>query len=280
MHAPRRDRQPSISLFPMLSILSCVSGTLTLLIVGLSLGDLSPVSAGADRAAARELYVSLTGGSEALRGRLSGLERLVAEAVALGGRLERACAERERLEREAEQADAREELHALDAARLAELREREQSALEELDRLSGQLAGDEDELAGLERGAQESAGAYRIDRGSFATTGLVPSFVECTSAGLTLGLEAWDPQADPRAESLVRVPLAEIGTSASLVQYLERAAALPDSTVIFLVRPGGVFAYDAAFPVLEGRVPRHGKMPVPGTRPVDLGAFRTAPTRP
>jgi len=246
-----------------------VIGTLTLLIAGLAAGEMS--TARAESALDPQEYFELEGEIEAARPRIDELEELIAQADALAEELERARTELEELEAK------RAELVAEDADRVARAEARTLSLLAEKNRLEEELEAARARIAELkERLARLLAEKERLDleaepdalllTGGGSGEGLVPTFVECTAEGLRLSSEKTD-------DEQVVVASDRIAQSAELVRYLRGVKRTDGAIAIFLLRPGGVSAYDSAAVVARRLDAPYGHMAVPGQELLDYSLF-------
>jgi hypothetical protein len=253
----RRDDGLVVSLFPFLSVLACVIGTLTLLLAVIAIQRLGGQSLAQVRLAAQ---------LDALRGSIAAGE---ARLVELEAQL------RESAERAREQAELGARLSALglsldipleelagiaervreasDLAERARALEREQTVLAE--RVSAQ------ERALAARRAAQTRAPVIID-----PSGLGPDWrpylVDCTADYIELhhasGRESF------------RIPSGEIGVSESYRRYLRRIRAIRDAIVIFLIRPDGVATYEAAVREADQHRVRNAKLPLPGEGALDF----------
>jgi hypothetical protein len=259
----RRKRSQSISLFPFLSILACVIGTLTLMITALALGQMDN-----DTVASAEKYERarrMVEQTEAL------IERLKAEIATIEAgadetrrQLADAIVELERLKRLKESLLARidderkpdVELPDVDPEkhkqRIAQIREELAAQEEERTQLAAEL-----EKLGV--GADE---AEVIIRPGGSGVDLEPTFIECTASDIVVyDGEPW------------RVRRADLGADEKLAALFERIAAAPKATAIFLVRDDALATFHAASAVARTHRARHGKLPVIGHGKIDLSVF-------
>lgn len=237
----------SVSLFPFLSILCCVIGTLTLILAG--------IVASARGAGIGDEYVQLQTKREETLRECTELERRIAEAVALADKLAQAQKELEHWEhlKEAAAADEGARLDLL--ARLAAARSR-------LEEVSRRLQEVEDMIRYLE--SLPADGPYKILRGQEG--GKIPRFVECTREGLRL-----DANCPEAAQALVAT--GEIRNSARYTEFLASVRADDQTAAVLVLRPGGVSAYRMALVNPQKTKTPHGAMAVPSEEPVDYSDF-------
>ena len=202
MQARRKNRGPTISLFPFLSVLAVVIGTLTLIITGLSLGEITAdVLPKANESARTE----------------SGPAKLPPIARELEVRRSLDLARKQVVEKEGE---------------LAAAKRREKRVL------SFQGSGH----------------------------GRTPCFVECSEEGLLL-----DAQADGARRKLV--PPDEIGGSEVLASFLQEVKQRDGGLAVFVIRPGGVAAFDRARREMRESGAPCGYMAAPGEGELDYRLY-------
>jgi hypothetical protein len=257
MARPRRRTRLSVSLFPFLSILACVMGTLILLITASATSQVA--SGGIDL----ERYEQLEQEIEANRRRLAELSGLSEELSDLAASLDEARAREQKL------AARREELHDVlsksvpqrealraDEARVARLERELEPLRAENTRLRGELA---------EREAKRGEGKIRI-RPSGSGLGLEPHFVECRPEGIVL----YEGLGHERRE----IPAHLVQSSPEYARFLRDALFRSNASVIFLIREGGVETYDEARPLAQRHRVRFGEIPLVGSGELDFGALR------
>lgn len=253
MARPRRRTRPSVSLFPFLSVLACVMGTLILLITASATSQIA--AGGVDI----ERYEHLEQEIAESRRQLATLRDLEREVADVQGQLEKARARAEALEAERESAG---DVLARTRPLRASLDEAEQqvTALEaKLAPLQRQGAAKRGELA--ERRRQLANAPIRI-RSAGSGTGLTPQFVECRSDGIVM-YESPDWQARP-------LPLHLVPRSGEYLRFLQRVGFDRGRSVVFLVRPGGIDAYREADAVARRQGLRRGAMPITRAGEIDF----------
>jgi len=245
--ARRPSREFESSLFPFLSVLACVIGTLALMIASLAIGQ---VAEGLLRSEAEPSDVEQL---DAQRAELRALEQRFETLAHL----------------EAELAAAEAELRALgvrpdqdEAKRRREVQMRLQSAelAASLVRLEQQDEGLRASVEGLEialvrnRPGSSNAQPIRILPHGSARP-LRPYFVECREDGVRVHLESLDES--------TYLDRGSIDDVARFRAFLQRVRNTLDGTVIFLIRPNGVATYEWASE-LSGRLfVRQAKLPLP-----------------
>jgi len=253
----KRKSGQSVSLFPFLSILACVIGTLTLMITALALGqmDTDEVASGLKLDYLLRQIAQLEDRIKQLEAGADDTQKDLAKAKAELERL--LLIKKSLLEKDDEEKPKIDAPKIDDEAhkkRLAEIDE-EIKAQEELKR---------ELLAKLkELGKPPEEADVRIRPGGSGVD-LKPTFVECTADDVVM-LENAPPK---------RVRRADLTTDADFLALLDRIAADPKSTVIFLVRNDALPTYDAAHNVARSHYARNGKLPVIGHGRIDLSLFK------
>jgi len=261
----RRRAKQSISLFPFLSILACVIGTLTLLITALALGqmDTDEVASGLRLDYLKRQIKKNEDLIERLRAEIAKVE---SNADDVQKQLADAMVELERLKRLKEIAfkkmenpeEPEIEIPTVDTEahkqRIAQMEEE----LQKQEEMKSQL------LAELKERKKPPEEAEVIIQPGGSGVDLEPTFVECAASGIVV-YEGEEPR---------RVRGAELNSDEGFLALLDRIAAQPKATVIFLVRDDGLGTYYAARAVARSRYARNGKLPVIGHGKIDLSMFK------
>jgi hypothetical protein len=243
---PRR-RDFDSSLFPFLSVLACVIGTLTLLIAALALGQVAQDLLDARDESAEQVDLSTERAAlRKLAAKLEREERLAQERDAAAAELRALGIRPEESEpRRRQQVEAR-----LSAARLARLVAKLEAEAADVESAIG---GARIALVGERPG--KDAGPIRILPEGSARP-LLPFFVECRKEGFRVYHK--DLKRSFYLSRGVREDVEAFRT------YLQRVRSVRNGTVIFLIRPDGVVSYRwAAFQTGRAYV-RHAKLPLPG----------------
>lgn len=277
MAKPRKEAGEAISLFPFLSILTCVIGILMLLITAIAMARMVGTSGAQgqekpDPAIARALRINELNKRLALeRDHLNRLELEIAERDAAA---KSAAAELERARAKA--ASKPQKLSAEERKVQAE-----QAALAKLAGDAQQSAGQAKQLqAEIERTRQaieqlheqlKKEGKLPEEREvkiqpSGSGANLVASFVECMATGIVIH-EGKEP---------ARIRTADLKASPEFGRLLEQVHDKPDGIVIFLIRSDGLESYQAAQAIAQGNYVRNGKLPVVGQGRIDLSLMRGA----
>jgi hypothetical protein len=249
--AKLRDRDLASSLFPFLSVLACVIGTLALLIASLAMNQVAEGLRALDPEAPAPPEL------ETQRAAVRALEHKLAAARDVGAERAALQAELRALGIAPSTAAARQHVAArLSSAQLARRLEALQREARELD----------DALVGISRALERP-----LDRGEAGTIrihpqgrgeALRPFFVECRSEGLRIYYEDLD-------DSLFLDRKSVRGQSQFEV-FLRRARSIGNHTVVFLIRPDGVETYDWAVVTATNMSVRHAKLPLPGPGAIEF----------
>ncbi len=259
----KRSVTETVSLFPFLSILACVIGTLTLMITALALGQIERRQD--PEAVARALeHQKMQAEIRARQKEFDRFNRLLADAAALREELVLAMEELKKLEgRQKQETKKASSNRVLNARLLAEanLLERRIKELEqEPPRLRAKIRQLQAEINKRKNPPKEAAN--RIQPGGSGVD-LDPTFVECTDNGVRI-LEGGKPF----------IRRADLSKSKPFHDLLDRVAKKPKGTVIFLIRDDAVGTYNTAHSIARGRYCRDGKLPVVGKGNIDLSVFQ------
>ena len=247
MARSRKRNQTTVSLFPFLSVLACVIGTLTLLIAATAIGRI------ASDAVDIEEYENLE--DEIVRGRrqLAELTAITEEIQTLDAQIDSAKDEQSELTKDAGRARKILEREAPKRRTLAQNEDRARELEAALERARLKL----DALVERERAM---ATAPILIQPSGSGYGLEPHFAECRRNGLVIyeGIE----------RHRTEIATHRIDTSAEYRRFLRTVRLREGATVVFLIRPGGVPACDRA--AVQARAVRSGSIPLPGDGELDF----------
>lgn len=269
-----KEQGDILSLFPFLSILTCLIGTLTMLIALLAMQQ-----------------VSKTEGDKA-KIKASEQERIIAET-----RLRDYKVLKDKLQKDKLSISAVKKL-------LKELEEKRKTLLEEMERLIKEKALRMDEFAKRSKAAskaEELMGELNrfkdkiakvtveiervkieisektallatktkksvstvMVRPAGSMTGLKPTFVECTKDAVVI----YDP------EGTKRIPASVLKTDQAFNGLLGTVKANEQTTIIFLVRSEGIWTFRNASLQADAVGTRYGKLPIVGDGVLDLSLF-------
>ena len=258
----RRRNKLTVSLFPFLSVLACVIGTLTLMITALALGQMG----GEDTASALRLdfikreIKAYQQRIEALRAKLAGADSMKKRLAETRVELERLKLEKDLLFKENEKEVPKPDVEIPDVDPEAHKKRMEQLAadLKQREELMNQL------LVEIKKRKQPPEEAQVTIQPGGSGVDLEPTFVECAASGIVI--YEGDP---PR-----RVPRAAMAKDEGFLALLDRIAKQPKGTVIFLVRDDGLGTYYSASATARSHYARNGKLPAIGHGKIDLGLFK------
>jgi hypothetical protein len=259
----KAGRQPAVSLFPFLSILACVIGTLTLMIAGLAISQMdTPELASAEQLEKTKRRI------DELKTQLADLQQQIKksrsrdDATAL--KLLDKQQELYRIQKELRDLQAKELPKAPAAAAMIDTKslqqriEQLQKELTERQAAAKKLA---EELANRKKPPEE---AVVMVRPTGSGVGLKPNFVECTSTSLVLH----------QGPSPKRIRKADIASSTDYLNLVETVAKQEKERIVFLVRDDGLSTYSAASRVAQDKYARAGKIPIIGQGKLDLSMFQ------
>ncbi len=256
----RRDDH-AVSLFPFLSVLACVVGTLTLLLAAMTLQQL---------------------GGQSLAHVLLGEQHdaLLAEVASGEARLEVLEAQlRESDERAKSEDELGRRLSALGLSldisleELAGLTDRRRESLK-LDGLLRQLEAERNSLV-----TRIAARETELERKAKARVH-VPIIIDPTGLGREWRPYLFECRSDyielhrSDGELSYRIPSAEIPRSEDFRRALRRVRNIHDAIVIFLIRPDGVATCNLAWAIAEAARVRHANLPLPGEGKLDLSRLQ------
>lgn len=257
-----------MSLFPFMSILVCLIGSLTLMIALLmaTQANSEQTTETVDR---YRKFTQLQADIALQKSELDSVESLIQDAQHLSDQTRKALDEIAKLEREQQQHLQRVDANSEYARMLAEANELRKriSALEgEPATLQEQIAELEKEVERRNAGPEEAV--VQIRPGGSGVD-IEPTFVECNATGLVVHSAAQPQQI--RSGDIAQ----ETG---EFYQLLERVAGTAKGEIVFLLRPDGVHTYNAArnfarTAYTTNGYAKTGKLPVPTQGNIDLSVF-------
>ncbi|MDD4873165.1 MAG: hypothetical protein PHR77_21640 [Kiritimatiellae bacterium] len=264
MSKRNREQSDAVSLFPFLSILTCLIGTLTMLIAALALRQISPGDKGSEeeniKAEARlTTFKQIQAQINADKNEIERLKKLIEE---LEKQLRRITLDSESLKKK--KVDLEKDIEkrkkvAEIATEAGKLKTKADQLNIDIARVKKEIEAKQAELAKKKK----PVGATVTVRPSGSATGLKPFFIECTSDSIV----TYDSKESRRISKTV------LKTDAAYASLLERVKSQPDSTIIFLVRSGGILTFLEASTIADAAGTRYGKLPVVGDGMIDLGLF-------
>ena len=253
----RRHANLGVSLFPFLSVLACVIGTLTLLLAAIAIGRLGGPSLA---------WVAMA--EEVAR-----LESLIqagqAELVFLQAQIQ------ERKEQSQRAAEVGQRLTALGLA--PEVSFEELSGLVNRLREAVEVEADLQRLLTLREGlAEKIAQGEKAYSSKKRDRDAAPIIIEPSGIG-----REWQPFLVECGQDYVeyydagdgqsrRIPVEDIKQGHLLPRVFQYIRAIPRSLIVFLIRPDGIETCKEARRIAERYRVRRAELPLPGTGPLDL----------
>ena len=269
-----KEQGELLSLFPFLSILTCLIGTLTMLIALLALQQVNKSEADKQKLEANEQeriiaetrlrdYKALKDKMQKEKLSIAALKQLLKELEekrkALLEALERLLKEKAlRIDEIAKRNKAASKAEEL-MGELNKLKERITKLVAEVERVKKEIAEKTAELANKKKKPVSTV----MVRPSGSRSGLTPTFVECAKdAAVLYG-----------AEGTKRIPASVLKTDQAFNALLAAVKADEKATIIFLVRSEGIWTFRAASLQADAVGTRYGKMPISGEGMLDLSLF-------
>lgn len=265
--AKRKSEQDDVSLFPFLSILACVIGTLTLMISALALGQMdNPTVASAEE------YEKVKAELEKAQAEIDALQKKLNDEKEnrkseLGDQQLQLFAQEEKLE------EIDEEVAAAQAA-LAKIQPPEivapvdqKSHAEAMKELKTELAETKKQVAQLDKQITEKKLPPEESEVSILPSGsgvgFEPIFIECAVGQVVLHTKA-------KPES---IRIGDLKTHKSFLAILEEVLKDEKKSIIFLVRSDALNVYNTARSHANTVGAKNGKLPIIGQGRIDLSHF-------
>lgn len=269
---PRRNKskEQPVSLFPFLSVLACVIGVLSLLIAAIALGQVNPESIEKTRKDLElqkqraDEYARLLEKKVTLRKKRDELKKLETDTEDLEQQIEEARRKKQELEKKLEEKTGEIARKNSRAATLSAAYRKLKQDIEELKKKLDEIRKEIKELETELKKRKEAPkpASVKIKPGGTGR-GLKPTFVECAGHSLVL-LEHPEKK---------RVRREKIEEDPDFTKLVETVAAQNKGTILFLVRPSGIWTYHLASRYARQQRCHNGKLPVPGEGAIDLGMF-------
>ena len=265
----RASSGAEMSLFPFMSILVCLIGSLTLMIALMMATQVNSEQSDATIDRYRQ-FTQLQADIALQKSEIDSIEALIQDASHLHDQTQKALAEVAAMEREQQEHLQRVDANGEYARMLAEaneLRKRIAELEQDPEELKQQIADLEKEVARRNAGPEEAM--VQIRPGGSGVD-IEPTFVECTATGIVIHGEG-EPQ-QVRGGDIAK-------EGEAFFKLLEKVAAQPSGEIIFLLRPDGVNTYNSARNYARSTYTtngyaRNGKLPVPTQGNIDLSVFR------
>ncbi len=266
--ARHKNEGEGISLFPFMSILVCLIGSLTLMIA-IQLGGQVSSEQSEEDIERYQKYTEIKALLEHDQAELESLKRLLAAAdkaredVRLAAEEAAALEKKQKAELERSSALGHEQL----LAELAQLRRRLTELEGEAPKLQKEIEELQKEIQRRKAGPEEAVVQVRPGGSGLD---IVPTFVECAATSVLIH-EGKEPQ---------RIRTGDLNKEGGeFRKLLDRVAGTPKGQIIFLVRPDGVATFNVARDVARTHYGpngycKTGKLPVPSQGRIDLSVFR------
>ncbi len=254
----RREEHAVLTLWPFLDILSCLAGALTVVIATVLITDLieDPVSS----QPVNEKLIQINRENKLKMAEIERYREYLKAAERRLTDLQKAKEDDMRKEQELEDGIKRQ---AMVVSLL-----RQQDAVEgQIDALRKKHAQQEEQIGVYRKVNQGYQGTNVTDRIEVEYTGrgkgLKPVFVECTENGIIIYT----------GDKKIFVRSQNVAVSDDFRQIMKLVQSTAGATVIFLIRPAGVEAFEQAETVVNNAGVRNGKLPIPGDGVIDLGPY-------
>jgi DNA repair exonuclease SbcCD ATPase subunit len=269
--ARARPTAPSVSLFPFMSILACLVGTIVVMICILSI--IQAQRMGGRPKAEIEMAEDFVAAMEQLETDQEELEKIESKIKELQDDQTQQQKYREELDqriiklslqleksKKGEEGNRELQKQLEDAImQLATLAKDKPPIVKEIDELKKQLAAKKKDPQDLLPKVVVQPG------GSGLAGGGNLFFVEATAGALTLYKSKTDKK---------RITSGSVGTDKEYDEFLQKIQAVPNSTLVFLIRDDGWSAYSRAAGWAEATFQvKTGKLPIPTKGTIDLAQF-------
>jgi myosin heavy subunit len=269
-----KEQGDILSLFPFLSILTCLIGTLTMLIALLAMQQVNKTEVDAAKIKASEQerisaetrlrdYKALKDKLQKDKLSISAVKKLLKELEekrkTLLEEMERLLKEKAlRMDEIAKRSKAATKAEEL-MGELNRFKDKITKVTVEIDRVKKEIA---EKTAVLATKSKKSVSSVMV-RPSGSTTGLKPTFVECAKDAVVI----YDP------EGTKRIPSSVLKTDQTFNGLLATVKANEQTTIIFLVRSEGIWTFRNASVQADAVGTRYGKLPIVGDGVLDLSLF-------
>ena len=269
--ARARPTAPSVSLFPFMSILACLVGTIVVMICVLSVIQAQNMG-GRPRQEVRDAanYVKAREETDELKAEIKKIENERTEKDAEAMRVMQETKELEdkviKLRLQAEAAKQGEQANRELQHQLEMLKLQMQSMEKEKPNYATEIEQLKAELASRKKSPEELAAPIVVKPGGTGkAAGKNLYFVETTAGAITLFVTKSERK---------RISEGSVGKDAEYDAFLQRVADTKEATLVFLIRDDGWSAYTRAAGWAEGKFGvRTGKLPMPGKGAIDLTVF-------
>jgi seryl-tRNA synthetase len=269
--ARARPSAPSVSLFPFMSILACLVGTIVVMICILSIIQ-------AQRAGGRPKseiedsmkYVAAQQELQALQAKMKSLQLQITQNQDVAENVKQQQADLEArlilLRRRMEAAQNSEKVNRELQKELEQILLQLAALNREKPEYLKQIAALNKELAARKKAPKELLPKVVVQAGgSGVAQGGNLFFVEATSGAIVIHKSKTEKQ---------RITYGSIGTDQDYDAFLQAASKVPNAMLVFLIREDGWYSYSRAAGWAESKFSlKTGKLPIPTKGEIDLGQF-------
>lgn len=263
--ARARSTGPSVSLFPFMSILACLVGTIVVMICILSIIQAQHMGGRPKKEIAWAMdYVKAQEKMQALQARLEQVELLLKKSETAEKERDELAQRLIELQRQMPSSQNADEASRalqkeleLALAQLEAMSKEKPALVKELEELKKELLARKKNPEDLLPKVVVQPGGSGLGQGGAVY------FVEATSGALTL----YKSQTEK-----TRITVGSIGVDREYDAFLEKIAAKPGAMLIFLIRDDGWYSYVRAAGWAESTFKvKTGKLPIPSKGAIDLG---------
>lgn len=269
--ARARPTGPSVSLFPFMSILACLVGTIVVMICVLSLIQAQNMGGRPrEEVEAATEYVKAEREVQALRRRIDKESRDRTQVSSMAALVREENDELDRkiavLRQRAEAAQKGEATNRELQKELELIKTQLEALAKEKPAFEKEVKTLEQELAARKKPPTDAAKVVVQPGGSGQAGNAAIHFVEASGGAIAILGESGEP---------IRVTEGSIGKDEQYDGFLQKISKDPTALVVFLVRADGWGSYAKAAGWAEGRFGvKTGKLPIPGKGAIDLSRFR------
>ena len=253
-----KKNQVTVSLISFIDLIGGMIGALSLIIISISLSQVVPQIPSVSHP--NYQIFSIEDRIQQKKTQVESMHKMISEVENVHDDLRQANIHLEALRKKVSQVTDRQ----INISEILEVRQAQDNEIKKLKTIRTQL---HNELVKLTKTAEIKGNVIR-DKIVVRFTGrghdLDPVFVECTNKGLIV------MDGDSKDSISVRT----ISKSDRLHVLLENVKKRDNGTVIFLIRPDGIRAFNRALTRTQHYKVRSGKLPVPGYGEIDLSHYK------
>ncbi|MEM7146284.1 MAG: hypothetical protein AAF591_14190 [Verrucomicrobiota bacterium] len=262
MGRARNKADVEVSLFPFLSILACIIGCLTMIIVALSIIQANKDGREPEDVTRAKEFLKVEREQEDEGKKIDQLKQRIDAIILKREKLAEKREELKMLEIEVVEAEDVDQLRDELIAELNRLQQQIEQLVKDEEELMAQIELLKQEIADRELPPDEPA---VLVRPSGSGINVRPFFVEVTNAAVILHQSL--------SEEPVRIPIAGINSDERFLELVNTAKATPNGQIVFLIRGDARGAYNRAQAIANAADVRNSKLPLVGQGKVDLRIF-------